>query len=65
MKRYEYRLEYIKFTARRRQEQLLEAVNKFGKDGWRLNRMWGEVSLKSLRSLGGGVNLMLEREAES
>jgi hypothetical protein len=65
MKRYEYRLEYIKFTARRRQEQLLEAVNKFGKDGWRLNRMWGEVSLKSLRSLGGGVNLMLEREVES
>ena len=64
MKRYEYRLEYIKFTARRRQEQLLEAVNKFGKDGWRLNRMWGEVSLKSLRSLGGGVNLMLEREVE-
>jgi hypothetical protein len=65
MKRYEYRLEYIKFTARRRQEQLLEAVNKFGKDGWRLNRIWGEVSLKSLRSLGGGVNLMLEREVES
>jgi hypothetical protein len=65
MKRYEYRLEYLKFTARKRQEQLLEALNNFGKEGWRLNRMWGEVSLKSLRSLGGGVNLMLEREVES
>jgi hypothetical protein len=65
MKRYEYRLEYLKFTARQRQEQLLEALNNFGKEGWRLNRMWGEVSLKSLRSLGGGVNLMLEREVES
>jgi hypothetical protein len=67
MKRYQYKLEYLKLkTGTSNEEQLLKALNRFGNEGWRLNRVYGEVSLRSLASWKGGVNFLLEREvAES
>ena len=65
MTRYEYRIEYLKLRSRKREEQVLEALNNFGRDGWRLSRMYGSVSLRSLRSLWGGVHFLLERRIES
>ena len=60
---YEYKLHYLALEAGRgNDEQLLEALNNFGKDGWRLNRLYGEVSLCSITSWKGGLNLLLERE---
>jgi len=57
MKRYEYRIEFVEWVTRKKKEKLLEAVNSFGKEGWRLNR--------TIISLKGGTNLLLEREIES
>jgi hypothetical protein len=63
MKRYQYKLHYLKLeTGKPNEEQLIEALNHFGNDGWRLNRLYGEVSLRSLASWKGGVNFLLERE---
>lgn len=63
MKRYEYRIEFLKLvTGQKNEEQFLEALNSFGKEGWRLNRMYGEVSLRTMASWKGGFNLLLERE---
>ena len=63
MGQYEYRIEFLKLeTGRSNEEQLLEALNAFGKEGWRLNRLYGEVSLRTLASWKGGINLLLERE---
>ena len=63
MKRYEYRIEFLKLeTGRSNEEQILEALNGFGSEGWRLNRLYGEVSLRTLASWKGGFNLLLERE---
>ena len=63
MKTYEYRIEFLKLTTGKDKEtQLLDALNAFGKDGWRLNRLYGEISLRTLTSAKGGVNLLLERE---
>ncbi len=63
MKRYEYRIHYLKLeTAKPNEEQLLQTLNRFGEEGWRLNRLYGEVSLRSLASWKGGLNLLLERE---
>ena len=63
MKRYEYKIHYLKLeTGKPNEEQLLEALNQFGNDGWRLNRLYGEVSLRSLASWKGGINVLLERE---
>jgi hypothetical protein len=63
MKRYEYKLHYLELkTGKPNEEQIIEALNRFGKDGWRLNRPYGEVSLRSLASWKGGLNLLLERE---
>ena len=46
-KRYEYKIHYLQFEAGRgNYEQLIEALNTFGKEGWRLNRLYGEVSLR-------------------
>ena len=65
MKRYEYRIEYMKLAAgKENEEQILEALNSFGKEGWRLNRMYGEVSMRSMVSWKGGYDLLLEREIE-
>ncbi len=65
MKRYEYRIEFLKLeTGRKNEDQILEALNLFGKDGWRLNRLYGEVSLRTMASWKGGFNLLLEREIE-
>lgn len=65
MKRYEYKLHYLKLeTGKPNEEQLVEALNRFGNDGWRLNRLYGEVSLRSLASWKGGLNFLLEREVE-
>ncbi len=65
MKRYEYRIEFLKLvTGKSKEEQILDALNAFGKDGWRLNRLYGEVSLRTMTSWKGGINLLLEREIE-
>ena len=62
MTRYEYRIEFMKLEkGRNNEEQLLEALNNFGREGWRLNRLSGEVSLRSLASWKGGYNLILEK----
>jgi hypothetical protein len=62
MKRYQYKLHYLKLeTGKPNEEQLIEALNHFGNDGWRLNRLYGEVSLRSLASWKGGVNFLLEK----
>ena len=61
--KYEYKIHYLKLeTGRYNEEQLVAALNMFGKDGWRLNRLYGEVSLRSITSWKGGLNLLLERE---
>lgn len=66
MKKYEYRLEYLKFVLEKENEdQLLEALNKFGSEGWRLNRFYGGLSLRAPFSWKGGINLVLEREIEA
>lgn len=65
MKTYEYRIEFLKLTAGKpNEEQILDALNGFGKEGWRLNRLYGEVSLRTMASWKGGFNLLLEREIE-
>ncbi len=63
MKRYEYKLHHLELKpGKPNEEQLIEALNRFGNEGWRLNRLYGEVSLRSLASWKGGVNFLLERE---
>ncbi len=62
-KKYEYKIHYLALeTGRNNEDQLIAALNTFGTDGWRLNRMYGEVSLRSIASWKGGLNLLLERE---
>lgn len=63
MKRFEYKIHYLNLeTGRSNEEQILEALNGFGQEGWRLNRLYGEVSLRNLTSWRGGLNFLLERE---
>jgi hypothetical protein len=64
-KRYEYKLYYLQLVqGKANDDQLLDALNAFGKEGWRLNRLYGEVSLRSITSWRGGLNLLLEREID-
>ena len=64
MKRYEYKVHYLKLeTGKSNEQQVLDTLNQFGSEGWRLNRLYGEVSLRSLVSWKGGLNLLLERES--
>jgi hypothetical protein len=63
MKRYEYKVHYLKLEpGKPNEQQILEALNRCGSEGWRLNRLYGEMSLRSLASWKGGLNLLLERE---
>ena len=63
MKKYEYKIHYLKLeTGKPKEEQLTDTLNQFGGEGWRLNRLYGEFSLRSLSSWNGGLNLLLERE---
>ena len=65
-KQYEYKIHYLALEAGiGNEEQLIEALNQFGQDGWRLNRLYGEVSLRSITSWKGGLNLLLERETNA
>lgn len=65
MKRYEYKIHYLQLDhTKANEEQILEALNGFGSDGWRLNRLYGEISLRSLASWKGGLNMLLERELD-
>ncbi len=65
MSRYEYKIEHLKLTTgKSNEEQLLEALNRFGADGWRLNRLYGEMSLRTLTSRKGALNLLLERQIQ-
>ena len=71
-KQYEYKIHYVELeVGRGNEEQLIDALNGFGKEGWRLNRLYGEhcpvihrwaFSLRSITSWKGGLNLLLERE---
>jgi hypothetical protein len=62
MKRFEYRLFRLAFKAgSTKDDQMLEALNRFGQDGWRLNRMYGDFGLRSLSTWHGAVNFILER----
>ena len=64
-RQYEYKLHYLQLEiGRPNEEQLVDALNTFGKEGWRLNRLYGEVSLRSITTWKGGLNLLLERESE-
>lgn len=64
MNRYEYKIEHLKLSkGKSNEEQILEALNKYGADGWRLNRIYGEISLSALASWKGGLNLLLERQS--
>lgn len=63
MKRYEYMIHHLLVqTDKSRDEQVLDALNQFGHDGWRLNRMHGEFSLLAIKSWQGALHLLLERE---
>ena len=65
MKRYECRVEFLKRkVGQSKVEQILAALNVSGQEGWRLNRLYGESSLRTLASWKGGLNLQLEREVE-
>lgn len=62
-KGYEYKIHYLQLeVGRSNEDQLIVALNEFGSKGWRLNRMYGEASLRSIASWKGGVNLLLERD---
>ncbi len=63
MKSYEYQVHYLKFESEEtREQQLLDTLNQFGSEGWRLNRLYRDISLRSVMSWHGGLNLLLERE---
>ena len=62
---YEYKIHYLKLeTGRSNEDQIVDTLNTLGQDGWRLNRLYGEVSLRSITSWRGGLNLLLERQVE-
>jgi len=66
MKKYEYKLHYLQLMNDKSKEvQVLDALNRFGEEGWRLNRMYSEVSFRSLMTWRGGLNLILERTSDS
>jgi hypothetical protein len=63
MKKYEYKVHYLKLeTGKPNEQQIQEVLNQFGSEGWRLNRLYAEMSLRALSSWKGGLNLLLERE---
>jgi hypothetical protein len=63
MKRFEYKVHYLSLEAGKSNDtQLLDALNAFGQEGWRLNRLYGEFSLRALTTWRGGLNMLLERE---
>ena len=63
-KQYEYKIHYLQLQAGTpNEDQLLEALNAFGKEGWRLNRL--SRTLRPLASWKGGINLLLEREVDA
>ncbi len=65
IKKYEYRMEFLKLvTGKKNEEQIIDALNAFGRDGWRLNRLYGAASFQAMFSWKGGINLLLEREVE-
>lgn len=66
MKKFEYKIEYLKLeVGRDNEEQILESLNRFGQDGWRMVRQYGEISMRSIASFKGGMNFLLERELQS
>ena len=63
MKSYEYKIHYLKLeTGTPNEQQLLDALNQAGREGWRLNRLYGEVSLRTLVSWKGGLNFLAAGE---
>jgi len=63
MKRFEYKIHYLKLeSGTPKEQQLMDVLNRFGSEGWRLNRPYTDFSLRTLASWKGGLNLLLERE---
>jgi hypothetical protein len=63
MKRYEYRIEPLVFSiGSSNRDQMLEALNRYGAEGWRLNRTEGALFGRLPWSWKGGIMLLLERE---
>ena len=63
MKRYEYRIEPLVFSfGSSKKEQMLEALSRYGREGWRLNRLEGGLLGIPALSWKGAVMLILERE---
>ena len=63
MKRYEYRIEPLTFSrGSTTKDQMLEALNRFGQEGWRLNRTESRLFGLPPFSWKGSINLLLERE---
>ena len=49
MKRYEYKVHHLKLEfGKPKDQQVLDAMNQFGNEGWRVNRLYGGVNLRSL-----------------
>jgi hypothetical protein len=60
MKRCEYRIELLKFSRGRSQEdQLMEVLNRFGQEGWRFNRI---QCVLVFPFFSWNLKLLLERE---
>jgi hypothetical protein len=60
MKRYAYRIELLTFSCRRRSdEEILEALNRFGQEGWRHHQTFSSFPCVSWKAT---VKLLLERE---
>ena len=63
MKRYECMIHRLTLqTGKSRDEQVLDSLSQFGRDGWRLNHLQGDASSRALKSWKGALKLFLERE---
>lgn len=63
MTRYEYRIEPLAFSlGSSTKDQMLEALNRYGQEGWRLNRTASTMFGFPALSWKGGLMLLLERE---
>ena len=64
MKQYEYKIHYLRFSGplNKREDYLIEELNLLGKDGWRLNRMFPDLKLRTFGAWAGAINLLVERE---
>lgn len=66
MTRYEYRMELLTLSrGRSREDQIVDALNRFGQEGWRLNSVQRSSAFPHGTFLGAmkaSLALLLERE---